>query len=77
MSSLCRLCGSQETTALFESRDRIHGFPGKFTLIRCRRCQALFIEPWLAERELAAYYPEYYGRYRRSRSLDRKNYQGV
>ncbi|MBI2539326.1 MAG: class I SAM-dependent methyltransferase [Deltaproteobacteria bacterium] len=77
MSALCRLCSSPGTTTLFESRDRIHGFPGKFTIIRCRRCRALFIEPWLTERELAAYYPEYYGRYRRSRSLDRKSYKGI
>ena len=77
MSESCRLCGSRETAPLFQSRDRIHGFPGKFTLIRCRRCHALFIEPWLTDRELAAYYPEYYGRYRRSRSLDRKSYKGI
>jgi SAM-dependent methyltransferase len=60
-----------------ESRDRIYGFPGKFTLARCGRCRALFIEPWLSDGELAHYYPEYYGRYRCSRSLERKNYRGI
>src|SRR3972149_1242044 len=77
MSPLCRLCGSPGASGRVQSRGRTPGFPRKFTLIRRRRCHALFIEPWLAERELAAYYPEYYGRYRRSRSLDRKSYKGV
>ncbi len=77
MAVLCRLCGSDGTSRLFESRDRIHSLPGIFAIHRCRRCQAVFIEPWLTDQELAIYYPEDYARYRHSRSLDKKSYTGL
>lgn len=77
MALFCRLCGSGGTSRLFETRDRIHSLPGIFAIHRCRRCQAVFIEPWLTNPELAIYYPEDYARYRHSRSLDKKSYTGL
>ncbi len=77
MTVACKLCGSDNTIRLFESRDRVHTLPGVFTIIRCTRCRAVFIEPWLTDRELAVYYPEHYSGYRHSRSLSRKNYTGL
>ena len=77
MTVACKVCDSQETRRLFESRDRVHGFPGTFTVYRCYRCFAIFYEPRLTAEELSSYYPENYSRYRYSRSLDRKNYTGL
>jgi SAM-dependent methyltransferase len=73
----CPLCDFDVTNRLFESRDRVHGLPGVFSIYRCARCAAVFIHPWLADDELAAYYPDHYGRYRHSKSLDKKNYTGL
>ncbi len=73
----CPLCHSGSATRLFESRDRVHNLHGTFTILRCKRCHAVFIHPWLTDQELAVYYPDHYSGYRHSRSLDRKNYRGL
>jgi 2-polyprenyl-3-methyl-5-hydroxy-6-metoxy-1,4-benzoquinol methylase len=72
----CPLCGQDGAHRLFFSKDRIHKLPGTFGLFRCMACHAIFIQPWLGVEQLAGYYPEEYGRYRHSRSLDKKNYSG-
>lgn len=77
MTVPCPLCVSNDTSPLFKGRDRVHHIPGHFMLFRCHYCRAIFIQPWLSDEELAAYYPESYGRYRRSRSLEKKNYGGL
>ena len=77
MTVPCPLCDFDVTNRLFESRDRVHGLPGVFTIIRCSRCSAVFIHPWLTDDELAAYYPDHYGRYRHSKTLEKKSYTGI
>lgn len=72
----CPLCCQDRATRLFESRDRVHGVPGIFAVLRCASCAAIFYEPRLRREELAAFYPDSYGRYRRARSLERKAYHG-
>jgi len=72
MTVPCPLCDFDGTNRLFEGRDRVHGLPGVFTIIQCSGCSAVFIHPWLTDDELAAYYPDHYGRYRHSRSLEKK-----
>jgi SAM-dependent methyltransferase len=54
---------------MFFSHDRVFGVPGTFSLHRCPDCNAIFIQPWLNNTELAQFYPESYGRFRYSRSL--------
>lgn len=76
-SKLCPLCNCDETTRLFESRDRVHNLPGTFAIFRCNRCRAVFIQPWLTDQELAVYYPSHYSGYRHSRSFDRRRYTGL
>jgi hypothetical protein len=71
MTVACKVCSSAATDFLFESWDRVHAIPGRFQIYRCRRCGALFIEPWLTHEQLAPYYPEHYGRYRVSKSLEK------
>lgn len=77
MTTRCPLCDSHHTDLLFESRDRVHHLPGIFAILKCHRCCAVFIQPWLTDHELAVYYPDHYSGYRHSRSLDRKNYTGL
>lgn len=77
MTVTCILCAFDGARPLFQSKDRVHGLPGVFTLFGCNLCAAVFIHPWLTDEELASYYPEDYGRYRPSRSLDRKRYAGL
>ncbi|MEE9143423.1 MAG: class I SAM-dependent methyltransferase [Candidatus Binatia bacterium] len=77
MTVSCSLCDFDGTNHLFESRDRVHGLPGVFSINRCTRCSAVFIHPWLTDEQLSTYYPEHYGRYRHSRSLERKSYAGI
>jgi 2-polyprenyl-3-methyl-5-hydroxy-6-metoxy-1,4-benzoquinol methylase len=72
----CPLCHQEGARRLFFSQDRTHKLPGTFGLFRCMGCHAIFIQPWLSEEQLAGYYPVEYGRYRHSRSLDKKNYSG-
>jgi len=74
MTVACPLCNRNDVTRLFESRDRVHGLSGLFTIQRCNSCHAIFIQPWLSNKELSAYYPDHYDGYRHSRSLDRKSY---
>jgi len=52
----CPLCYGIDITRLFETRDRIHGVSGLFTIHRCNGCYAIFIQPWLSNQELSAYY---------------------
>lgn len=77
MAVKCPLCQDDGATRLFESRDRIHKLPGTFTIFQCKRCHAVFIQPWLTYEELAVYYPDHYTGYRHSRSLERKSYRGL
>jgi len=76
MTVPCPLCDFDVTNRLFESRDRVHGLPGVFTIIRCSRCSAVFIHPWLTDDDLSTYYSDHYGRYRHSRSLEKKLHWG-
>lgn len=77
MTLLCPLCKGDQAVRLFESRDRVHGVPGNFTVFQCGRCQAVFYFPPLQAAELSRYYPDSYGRYRHSRATGKKTYRGV
>ena len=72
----CPLCGYGGARFNFQSTDRVHHIPGQFGIYRCSACSAYFIQPWLSDAELARYYPESYGRFRVSGSLEKKNYRG-
>lgn len=77
MSVECLLCHAGAIIPLFRGRDRVHGLPGDFALLRYGECGAIFYEPRLAPEALASYYPDSYGPYRHSRSLDRKGLRGL
>ena len=76
ITATCPLCEREGASRLFLTRDRVHNLPGTFAVYRCANCRAVFIRPWLSDIRLSNYYPQSYGRYRHSNSLDKKNYRG-
>ncbi len=76
VTASCPLCDRAGAHRLFLTRDRIHNLPGIFGVHRCMSCHAVFIQPRLNETEISAYYPEQYGRFRLSKSLNKKHYRG-
>lgn len=48
---------------LFMGRDRLHGLPGEFTLVRCKHCGLIRTNPRPTVQAMAAYYPDDYGPY--------------
>lgn len=56
----CALCGTLPAHRLFPARDRLHGVPGEFWIVRCRECGLLRTSPRPTGAALAAYYPEDY-----------------
>jgi SAM-dependent methyltransferase len=55
----CDLCGSTHHEVLLaEVRDRLHGLPGRFGLIRCGACGLVRLSPRPDASSLPAYYPE-------------------
>ncbi len=59
----CSHCGSRSTRPLYESRDRLHGLPGSYTVVRCRQCSLVYLNPRPTMSSLTAYYPEDYSCY--------------
>lgn len=54
----CDLCGSESTAVVFSSvPDRLHGIPGRFTLIKCESCGMVRLSPRPAAEALGDYYP--------------------
>jgi SAM-dependent methyltransferase len=55
---------------LFCGRDRLHGIPGEFSVVRCRRCGLMRTDPRPMPQAMGAYYPDDYGPYLGSRIVD-------
>lgn len=58
--AVCNLCGADDTSVLFEGRDRLHGLDGSFTFVRCRRCGLMYLNPRPTREEMVCYYPPEY-----------------
>jgi len=59
----CDWCGTAEGDLVFEGPDRLEGFPGKFSFVRCPRCGIFRQDPRPVWESLANYYPEDYVAY--------------
>jgi SAM-dependent methyltransferase len=57
---VCNLCGADDAITLHAGRDRLTGVPGEFTLVRCRHCGLIYLNPRPAPAAIAAYYPDHY-----------------
>jgi len=60
----CVLCGAEAATPLFAARDRLHGLPGQFWIVRCAWCALLRTSPRPTGAALSAYYPDDYAPHR-------------
>ncbi len=58
----CPLCGKDDPGELLSAKDRLGLAPGSFTLVRCRGCGLVYLDPRPDEEGLLACYPkEYWG----------------
>ncbi len=56
----CPMCGGARSEAAFESCDLLHGIPGLYRYVRCRRCRTVYQNPRVRPEEIGACYPESY-----------------
>lgn len=68
----CPVCGTYNTTPYITDKDRLHGLPGTFTLVKCA-CSTIYLFPMPDVDELAAYYPDDYGAHRPPKSLKKRD----
>lgn len=60
----CPLGCRRRDEFVLEGRDRLHGLPGRFRVVRCRTCGLLRTNPRPTAEAMGAYYPDDYGPYR-------------
>ncbi len=61
----CVLCGSARSELLCPvTRDRLHGLPGRFSLVRCLDCALVRLSPRPCAASLSRYYPSDYYAYK-------------
>ena len=58
----CPICYGQKTRKAFELYDDRFGFPGKFTVFKCKGCNHLFLIGEFSDEILKMFYTEYYPR---------------
>jgi len=56
----CDWCGARDADVLLHGRDRAHGLPGEFAVVRCTRCDLARTSPRPGLDSLASAYPASY-----------------
>jgi len=56
----CNLCGSKDSTFLFETKDRLHGIGGTFCYVRCSECGLVYMNPQVVPEDTGKLYPSDY-----------------
>lgn len=56
----CAVCGADDPRVLFWAGDRLSGRPGRFRVVRCRRCGLAYLSPRPTARALTDWYFEGY-----------------
>jgi SAM-dependent methyltransferase len=59
----CFVCGGEPAEPVWTTPDRAFAVPGRFTVVRCRRCGFLYQRPRVRDEHLAACYPDHYPRH--------------
>jgi 2-polyprenyl-3-methyl-5-hydroxy-6-metoxy-1,4-benzoquinol methylase len=59
-STSCPLCDSREATPLLLSATQMHRGVERFSFVRCRRCELVYLNPRVAAERLDGYYGEFY-----------------
>jgi 2-polyprenyl-3-methyl-5-hydroxy-6-metoxy-1,4-benzoquinol methylase len=57
----CNLCGHTDAVFCFHGEDRLHGFAGTFTYVRCAHCGLTYMNPQICLEDLPLFYPKDYG----------------
>ena len=57
MINSCIICGPSKFIPLYETRDRMFDFSGKFFLKKCNACSLAFLDPQPLESEIKKHYP--------------------
>jgi SAM-dependent methyltransferase len=56
----CNLCGADRTNVVLRQSDPIFGSPEEFSVVRCHRCELLYLNPRPTAEEISRYYPQQY-----------------
>lgn len=59
----CNLCGSEDYYSFLYREDLNISLPGKFSLVKCRNCELVFLNPRPTPSEFDKLYPENYDQY--------------
>ena len=59
-SVACALCGADDTEELLRGSDVRRGVPGRFAIVRCRRCGLAYVNPRPTPEGIDRYYPTDY-----------------
>ena len=57
---VCCVCGTKDSEHFCVTRDRLHGVPGDFQYVRCRRCGVIYQNPQVVPEDVHHLYPEDY-----------------
>lgn len=55
---ICNLCGHSETKQCYQVQDYNYGLPGVFTIVQCRNCGLVYLNPRPTQGEISSFYPE-------------------
>lgn len=58
--TLCLLCNSGKSRKVFEGIDYLHGFSGKFKIVKCSSCGFIYTNPRPNKKDILNYYPNNY-----------------
>jgi 2-polyprenyl-3-methyl-5-hydroxy-6-metoxy-1,4-benzoquinol methylase len=56
----CGVCGSSQSTHLFEARDYIYGNAGSWPVAQCANCGVVFMNPRIPPAAIGPFYPKTY-----------------
>jgi len=65
----CDLCGSDDYTRLLDGKERRQNLPGIFSVVKCRRCHLVYLNPRPDSESLPDYYPDDYAPYSRGETF--------
>jgi len=70
----CDLCGNTRCAFLFEAKDRLHGYEGTFTYVRCQNCGLVYMNPQISSEDIVNFYPDDYAPHQAIPASKKKNY---
>lgn len=68
----CVICEVDDCETILVAKDRLHGIPGEFPVVRCRRCGLVYLNPRPRSEDLSKYYPSDYRAYKKVKTRKRR-----